>query len=128
MRKRTASWRLTLLCMVLGGAVLAGCGRDANRSAGQEPDDAGAAAAGKPADGAASRTSDAAITAEVKASIARDDRLSALAISVDTTDGHVLLRGAAPDTAARKHAAETAQAVHGVGAVNNELSVQPRSN
>lgn len=123
MRTAISSWRLTLLCTALGGAVLAGCGGDDHRSAGQQP-----AAAGKPLDSAASAPSDAAITAAVKTSIASDGRLGALAISVDTVAGHVLLRGATPDTSARKRATQIAQAVRGVSAVNNELSVQPPRN
>lgn len=90
--------------------------KEAARDAGQALKNAGETVADK--------TRDAAITAEVKTRLARDDGLSALAIDVDTRDGRVALRGAAPDTAARSRATELARSVDGVVAVNNELSVQ----
>jgi hypothetical protein len=90
-------------------------GRDVSKSVGEAADSAG------------SKSRDMAITAEIKASLARDAKLSALAINVDTSAGRVVLRGSAPDTAARSHATELARAVDGVVAVEYELSVQPRS-
>lgn len=141
--------RLTLLSVVVGASLLAGCGRQDERSAGQKVDDAVAKgeqkgsemvadvrqagrdvkqAVGNAADNVASKSKDAAITAEIKAKIARDDRLSALAVDVDTADGRVALHGTAPDTAARTRATEIARAVTGVVDVDNELSVQQRSN
>ena len=91
--------------------------REAGRDAGQ--------AIGNAADAVANKSKDMAITAAVNARLAGDERLSALSINVDTVGGRVVLRGSAPDTAARAHAAELARAVDGVTEVNNELSVQP---
>lgn len=137
----------TLLVLLSSAALLAGCDRDDNRSAGQKLDDAvasterkaeemkaetrevgrdvGQAVAGA-ADSAATTVRDVAITAEVKTRLARDEKLSALSINVDTSAGQVILRGTAPDTEARARATELARAVDGVVTVNNELSVQPR--
>ena len=80
---------------------------------------------GTAADAVANKSKDMAITAAVNARLAGDERLSALSINVDTVGGRVVLRGTAPDTAARARAAELARSVDGVSEVNNELSVQP---
>ena len=80
------------------------------------------------ADAVGSKAKDMAITAEVKTRLAGDTQLSALAINVDTNDGRVVLRGTAPDTAARTQATELARSVDGVLGVDNVLTVQVRSN
>lgn len=67
--------------------------------------------------------SDVAITASVKAALIADPALSGLAINVETTDGVVLLRGAAPDGAARERAGVLAAAPEGVRRVDNQLQV-----
>lgn len=81
-------------------------------------------AAGDAAESVANKSRDAAITTEVKAKLARDERLSALAINVDTAGGRVVLRGSAPDADARSRATQVARGVDGVVSVDNELSVQ----
>lgn len=73
---------------------------------------------------ASDRVADAAITASIDADFARDQQLSALAIDVDTVDGHVTLRGTAPNDDARDHATKLASTVRGVTSVDNELTVQ----
>lgn len=75
------------------------------------------------ADGAA----DIAITAKVKAALAGDDQLSALAINVDTTNKLVTLTGPAPTQAASDRASSLAKAVEGVTAVKNQLIVGGKS-
>jgi hypothetical protein len=90
--------------------------RDAGRDAGQ--------AVGNATDAVANKSRDMAITTTLNAKLAADERLSALKINVDTVDGRVVLRGTAPDTAARTHATELARSVEGVTDVTNELSVQ----
>ena len=75
----------------------------------------------------ADKAKDAAITAQVNAELARDDRLSALRIDVDTVDGRVALNGTAPDAVSRERATELARSVDGVVAVENRLEVAPRS-
>ena len=77
------------------------------------------------ADTVTNKARDVVITAEVNAKLAQDDRLSALDINVDTLGGQVILRGNAPDTAARARASELAAAVKGVVNVSNQLNVQP---
>jgi len=130
--------------------VLGACSRDDarsdvrtdNRTVGQQTDAAIATTerkasevatnisqgASNAADAVGSKAKDMAITAEVKTRLAGDTQLSALAINVDTNDGRVVLRGTAPDTAARTQATELARSVDGVLGVDNVLTVQVRSN
>ena len=70
---------------------------------------------------------DMSITAKVKAAMAADDQLSALAISVDTTNKVVTLTGPAPTQAAFDRASSMAQAVDGVIEVKNQLTVAGKS-
>ena len=76
------------------------------------------------ADKAGDKVADAAITASVNAALARDPSLSAVRIDVDTVNGTVSLKGAAPDQAARTRATELASAVKGVTNVDNQLAVR----
>ena len=69
------------------------------------------------------KVTDAAITAQINAELARDSRLSALRVDVDTVDGRVTLRGSAPDDNARERATTLAQQVSGVRSVDNQLSL-----
>lgn len=94
---------------------------DANNAA-QDMKAAGNEAADKIAIGAA----DMAITAKVNAALAGDSQLSALKINVDTTNGHVELKGTAPDPAARDRATVLAAAVEGVVKVENRLTVEAK--
>lgn len=132
------------LAMVAAAALLGACGRqDDDRTAGQKVDAAIAQTEqkaqelkadakdvgqdlSKTADSVANKSRDVAITAELKAELARDERLRATDINVDTVGGQVILRGFAPDTASRERAAQLAKAVQGVVGVDNQLSVQPR--
>lgn len=70
------------------------------------------------------KVADAAITASVNAELAKDSQLSALKINVDTRNGQVLLKGQAPDAAARARATQLAMSVKGVTAVDNQLEVR----
>jgi len=74
-------------------------------------------------DGAADMT----ITTKVKAAMAADDQLSALAISVETTNKVVTLTGPAPTQGASDRASSMAQAVDGVTEVKNQLTVAGKS-
>ena len=143
---RTTSHRLssTLLAVVAATAMLSACGRNDDRTAGEKLDSAVATserkadqvaaetreagrdakqAAGNAVDSVANTSKDVAITAEIKTKLAADSRLSALAINVDTNGGRVVLRGTAPDDAAREHATSIAKAVDGVTNVTNELTL-----
>lgn len=75
------------------------------------------------ADSVADTARDAAITTQINADLARDPELSALKIDVDTTAGKVVLKGSAPNDAAKERAAAKALAVAGVTAVDNQLRV-----
>jgi hyperosmotically inducible periplasmic protein len=135
------------LTMLMAITLLSACNRpNDDRTAGQKLDeavqtterktaemkaDAQAAgkdmkqAAGDAADATATKAKDAAITAQIKTQLARDERLSAMSINVDTTGGQVLLKGTAPDAASRERATGLAKGVDGVSSVNNELTLKP---
>jgi hyperosmotically inducible periplasmic protein len=140
--RRSAALALPL-CAAL--SLLAACDRRDERTLGQKTDQAVASAERKAdevaadarqagrearqavteaADTVANKSRDAAITAEVKARLARDTQLSALAINVDTDGGRVVLRGSAPDSGSRGRATELARGVDGVVSVDNDLSVR----
>lgn len=95
----TAALVLTFL------AGLMACSTPAGRSAGDVMDDG-------------------TITTKVKTKLLADDRVSGLAISVDTFKGEVTLWGGA-DTAEQKQlATEIAQSVRGVKSVNNVIMIK----
>jgi len=79
------------------------------------------------ADQMEAKVSDAAITASVNAELAKDSRLSAMKINVDTSGGRVALSGTAPDELAKQRATELAASVKGVLSVDNRLTVEARS-
>lgn len=137
------SWRpaglLVAAALTLG---LAACGERVDTP----PSEPGNPAVGQAIDGAGQRTEqagstvredasrmaenverkidDAAITASVNASLAKDPDLSAVKIDVDTKGGVVTLSGPAPTAAAKDRATSLAQAVDGVAGVNNNLEVR----
>ena len=147
MQRSNTSLSYSLAAVLAGAALMAGCDRNADtttkradtpavqaeRSAEQAADKARDAArdagqsVGQAADAVSNKARDMAITTEVNMRLARDPALSALGINVDTAEGRVVLRGSAPDTAARSRASELARGVDGVRDVVNELSVQPRN-
>lgn len=86
--------------------------------------EAARASAGEAVQAAGDTMKDAAITTRVNAALAGDGSLSALKIDVDTADGRVVLRGEAPSAKARERATQLAQAVDGVAAVDNQLTVR----
>lgn len=70
---------------------------------------------------------DSAITTRVKARLVQDPGVSALAISVETLNGVVLLRGFVDNDAQREKALAVARSVGGVREVNGEgLVVRPQ--
>lgn len=119
----------TLLAAILAGAALSACDRkDDTRTAGEKVDAVVADAKDKAVAAQAEAKkdlNDVTITASVNAELAKDPTLSALSINVDTTNGNVLLRGSAPDSAARQRATDLAAAVPGVSSVDNQLAVKP---
>lgn len=140
-------YRITLLAAAVGATMtLAACGRnDADqRTAGQKLDDTIAKVEQKTeeakvkseaqmdkmgdkmanaADKTETAMADAAITASIKAELARDPALSALKIDVDTKDGLVNLNGSAPNANAKDRATRLAAGVKGVLSVDNHLVV-----
>lgn len=75
-------------------------------------------------DATAHKLRDAAITTSIKAELARDKTLSALAINVDTKDGSVALNGTAPSAADRDRVTLMAKRVEGVVDVDNKLQIK----
>jgi hyperosmotically inducible protein len=73
---------------------------------------------------AGEKVDDAAITAKVNASLARDKDLSAIKIDVDTQNGEVTLSGLAPSASAKEQAGEIARSAKGVNSVNNQLTIK----
>jgi osmotically-inducible protein OsmY len=67
---------------------------------------------------------DVAITAGIKAGLAKDKELSALRVNVDTKGGRVSLYGSAPNEAARERATQIASAEKGVTGVDNKLAIE----
>jgi hyperosmotically inducible periplasmic protein len=140
--------RSTLMMFTALAAALAlsACNRtDDGKTAGQQVDStvakvekktdqmgADARAAGEKAkestagamDTVAAKAKDAAITTSVNAELAKDAKLSALKINVDTVEGRVALRGTAPDADSRERASKLAKAVDGVKSVDNQLTVK----
>ena len=139
---RTTTLAAAMALLLAGG--LAACS-DTNKTAGQKVDAAvatterkadevkadikeGAAdVKGAVVDAAAATKkviSDAAITTSVNAELAKDSKLSALKINVDSKDGRVALNGTAPDVSSKERATTLAAAVGGVMSVDNRLTVR----
>ncbi len=136
---------LLLACTAAAAALLLGaCNRQSDQTVGEKIDSAVATAERKVDDAqvAASRAtdqaaqkiesaadkvgdavSDAAVTASINAELAKDSKLSALRINVDTSGGRVTLSGKAPDGESRERATRLASAVKGVTSVDNRLEI-----
>lgn len=76
-----------------------------------------------PAPSQAAAPDDDGITAAVKAALASDPAIAAAAIEVETQQGVVTLKGAAPDEAVRERAGTLAASSQGVRDVDNRLQV-----
>jgi osmotically-inducible protein OsmY len=152
MKHKTSLTTLSATGALLAALALTGCNRPAGEQQGAAPGDRSTAAAGRSddasrsmngdrvaqakqdvqsagrsaADSTSNAVSDAAITAQVNAQLAKDPKLSAMAIDVDTAGGQVALHGTAPDTSAKERATTLAQGVKGVQAVDNQLTVAPK--
>lgn len=70
---------------------------------------------------------DAAITTSINAELAKDSKLSAIKIDVDTSQGRVALRGTAPDAESKDRATRIAMGVKGVTSVDNLLTLDAKS-
>jgi hypothetical protein len=139
----TSTRIMAALIATSAGALLAGCDKLNDLSAANKSDDptqvasaerspggermGGGDYGAKPmpggGDAAQQNVSDSAITASIKAGLAKDPSLSALRISVESNHGMVSLRGMAPDTAAKEKATQLASSVKGVASVDNQMTV-----
>lgn len=122
-----AAGALTLGLVACGERVDTAGTQPSEPTVGQRVDSATertANAAGNMAQKVERKVDDAAITASVNASLAKDPDLSAMKIDVDTKSGVVTLSGPAPTAAAKDRATSLAQAVDGVAGVNNNLEVR----
>jgi hyperosmotically inducible periplasmic protein len=135
------STTLMMFTAIAAAVALSACNRtDDGKTAGQQVDstmakvEKKAEAAGDKVkdstagamDTVATKAKDAAITTSVNAELAKDAKLSALKINVDTVEGRVALRGTAPDADSRDRASKLAQAVDGVKSVDNQLTVSSK--
>ncbi len=68
---------------------------------------------------------DAATTSSIKAKLLADDIVPSRNVSVETTDGVVLLTGNVENKAQSERAESIAKAVDGVKSVKNDLSIKP---
>lgn len=75
----------------------------------------------------ATAVNDATITTSINAELAKDNKLSAIKIDVDTSQGRVALRGTAPDAESKDRATRIAAAVKGVMSVDNLLTIDAKS-
>ena len=148
MTHKTSLTTLSATGALLAALALAGCDRPADQQQGAAPGDRSTAAADAPrsmsgdrvaqanqdmqaagrsaADSTSNAVSDAAITAQVNAQLAKDPNLSAMTIDVDTSGGQVALHGTAPDASSKERATTLAQGVKGVQGVDNQLTVAPK--
>jgi hyperosmotically inducible periplasmic protein len=138
----------TLAASLLAASALGACSRNDHETVGQRVDrtidraeqqtaragadasravDKAKQAADQATTKAATAVSDASITTTINAELARDNSLDASKIDVDTAQGRVVLRGSAPDGAAKERAKRIALAVNGVRGVDNYLSVASHS-
>lgn len=79
--------------------------------------------AGNAAPSGGTSAGDSAITAAVRAELAKDPALGALNVAVQTTNGRVQLNGIAPNAEARMRATQLAARVEGVSSVDNEMQI-----
>ncbi|PKN28462.1 MAG: transporter [Deltaproteobacteria bacterium HGW-Deltaproteobacteria-21] len=100
MKRFQKGFTAALILIFLAG--LMACATPAGRSAGSVIDDG-------------------TITSKVKTKLLADDRLSGIAISVDTFKGEVTLSGGANTAEQKQLATEIAQSVKGVRGVNNVI-------
>jgi hyperosmotically inducible protein len=114
----------TLSASLLAALALVACGRADEATAGLEAGQVTAQAANDTAPSSKADVSDASITTVIAAELARDGTLDPTRIDVDTAQGRVVLRGSAPDDAAKERAKRIALAVNGVKGVDNYLTVQ----
>lgn len=140
-----SSFKITTMVALLSTGFLMACSDSSQQTAGEKLDQSVAMArqkgnelesgvrqraselddkASAMASNAKQTMSDATITAEVNASLAKDPALSPMKIDVDTAQGNVTLRGTAPDAAAQARATQLAHAVEGVTSVDNQLVVK----
>jgi hyperosmotically inducible periplasmic protein len=122
---------------IAAALALAACSpRDDNQTVGQKVDEAVATAksgaqeakqaTAEAASTVANAAGDAAITTKINAALAADDKLKAIKIDVDTSNGRVVLTGTAPDAGSKERATTLSKAVEGVVEVDNRLTVEAK--
>jgi len=113
--KQLNRFAISGLVAVAAAIGLAACGErvDTPNRMGQQGGGAGPATA----------TSDATVSAAVKAALAEDAQLQSAKVEVEAAAGKVTLKGSAPDSATRDKAGQIVASVKGVTAVDNQISV-----
>jgi len=100
---------------------------DQARTSAQEAAQDAKQAAANAGEKVADAVSDASITTTINAELAKDNKLSATKIDVDTSQGRVALRGTAPDAESKDRATRIAANVKGVMSVDNLLTIDAKS-
>jgi hyperosmotically inducible periplasmic protein len=112
----------TIGVSLFAALALVACGRADDATAGLEAGHT-TAQVGNVTTQAAGGATDASISTVIAAELARDGSLDPTRIDIDTAQGRVVLRGSAPDAAAKERAKRIALAVNGVKGVDNFLTV-----
>jgi len=116
------------LAVIVAATGLAACGERTD-SARMEQQGTAPTAQGERAADPAGRsvletTQPAMVTAAVKAALANDAQTQAVKADVEVSGGgKVVLKGSAPDSAARDRAGQVVASIRGVTSVDNQLSV-----
>jgi hyperosmotically inducible periplasmic protein len=122
MTSQQLSWS-TIGVSLFAALALVACERADHATAGLEAGHTTAQVEKLTAPAAAEGTSDASISSAIAAQLARDGALDPTRIDIDTAKGRVVLRGSAPDDAAKERAKRIALGVDGVKGVDNYLTV-----
>jgi hyperosmotically inducible periplasmic protein len=112
----------TIGVSLFAALALVACERADHATAGLEAGHTTAQVA-PPTAPAAGAVSDTSISTAIAAQLARDGSLDPTRIDIDTAKGRVVLRGSAPDDAAKERAKRIALSVDGVKGVDNYLTV-----
>lgn len=109
---------------IISAALLAACGCNKSTSAMQSSDDARS----KSALDQNENKADLALTQKVRKALMDDDVLSTMAknVTVISQNGVVTLKGTVPSPEEKTRIGEQAQAIAGLGRVENQISVEPK--
>jgi len=115
------------LAVIVAATGLAACGERTDSAGMGQPGNSPTAQGERAADtggrSVLETTQPAVATAAVKAALANDAQTQAVKADVEVSGGKVVLKGSAPDAAARDRAGQVVASIRGVTSVDNQLSV-----